>query len=572
MSKFQIHYKKEPTIDVIYLAKQYESGVEPSTPEYNPFRINQLQNYNPIYGLFFDLNESNYHRITLNQRYGIRGESLVDRETGEVVERPIFFKFSPLLDPIRYMVGKYDLNDPHLKTLPSLSNSGVCFPKIADTNNVSYIDSFFSYLASQLLHTHNVFHSVDFYGSYLGIQDLFKTSITDDIDYLQTSPFFMQNFNRLFFVDSPFINEFQNYGSKSNRNRIRVSNSSRAISIDAEDLDMGLSEHTPLLDASDNDTREIIYEKPAGGSRSASSNSGSLTTNNSNDFNYSSSSDEETPKEEDSEDDSDDYTTDSYTSEDPEIYGFIKDFPTQMICLEKCTGTLDNLLLDDLIDETTAASCLFQIVMALLIYGKAFGLTHNDLHTNNIVYTNTDVQYIYYCHQSTYYRVPTYGRIFKIIDFGRSIYRYQGKLFCSDSFAKYGDAHTQYNCEPYLNESKPRVDPNPSFDLCRLGCSIYDFIMDETNEPRNDFQRTIVRWCTDDNGKNVLYKHNGDERYPGFKLYKMISRNVNAHTPEAQLQFPYFSQFEISAKKLQKYDVAEIRANGINVDEIPAYT
>ena len=70
-------------------------------------------------------------------------------------------------------------------------------------------------------------------------------------------------------------------------------------------------------------------------------------------------------------------------------------------------------------------------------------------------------------------------KIFKIIDFGRAIYKYKGKLICSDSFHKDGDAATQYNFEPYYNDRKPIIEPNYSFDLCRLGCSIYDFIMEK---------------------------------------------------------------------------------------------
>ena len=59
----------------------------------------------------------------------------------------------------------------------------------------------------------------------------------------------------------------------------------------------------------------------------------------------------------------------------------------------------------------------------------------------------------------------------------------------------------------------------------------------------DELQKTIHRWCLDDNKKNVLYKKNGEERYPNFKLYKMIARTVHQHTPEAQLEFPFFKQF-----------------------------
>jgi len=143
--------------------------------------------------------------------------------------------------------------------------------------------------------------------------------------------------------------------------------------------------------------------------------------------------------------------------------------------------------------------------------------------------------------------VPTYGKIYKLIDFGRSIYRFQGHVFCSDSFAPNGDANGQYNFEPYFDESKPRLDPNYSFDLCRLGTSIYDFIIEDDHNVSefDDLQQTIYRWCLDDNGKNVLYKRNGDERYPNFKLYKMIARTVHQHTPEEQLKYPIFSQFTV---------------------------
>jgi hypothetical protein len=250
-------------------------------------------------------------------------------------------------------------------------------------------------------------------------------------------------------------------------------------------------------------------------------------------------------------------------SDDEDVFGYIHNFPVQMICMEKCDGTLDELFVTDEITVDNGASYLFQIIMILLVYQKAFKFTHNDLHTNNVMYVNTDKPFLYYNYSGQTYKVPTYGRIMKIIDFGRSIYNFKGKIFCSDSFAPDGDATTQYNMEPFMNSKRPILVPNNSFDLCRLGSSIFDFILeiDVDIDDMDDLQKTIARWCMDDNGKNVLYKKNGEERYPSFKLYKMIARTVHNHTPNNQLNEAYFKQFQSS----------DVQENSLDIDKIPCY-
>jgi hypothetical protein len=62
----------------------------------------------------------------------------------------------------------------------------------------------------------------------------------------------------------------------------------------------------------------------------------------------------------------------------------------------------------------------------------------------------------------------------------------------------------------------------------------------------------IVDWCKDDKGRNVLYKANGDDRYPGFKLYKMIARTVHNHTPHKQLERDMFCTYRIAKNKVSK--------------------
>ena len=178
------------------------------------------------------------------------------------------------------------------------------------------------------------------------------------------------------------------------------------------------------------------------------------------------------------------------------------------------------------------------------------------------MFVNTDKKFIIYKLCNTYYKVPTYGKIFKIIDFGRSIYKFRGKLLCSDSFHKDGDAATQYNFEPFFNDKKPRLEPSYSFDLCRLGCALYDYFIDE---PRTSIVKIILEWIKDDKGRNILYKKNGDERYPDFKLYKMIARSVSKHIPINVLQNPLFDKFKITKKQIKKHNKI------IDIDSIPCY-
>ena len=349
------------------------------------------------------------------------------------------------------------------------------------------------------------------------------------------------------------------------------------VSLSNEILSEASSPVVDVVDKIENilyDNIDEIYETKSSQSlcsSSSSSSSDSLLNDSSDEEENCSHSNSENGSEEwsnISEDESGDESGNA--SEEPVVYAYIKNFPVQLICLEKCDDTFDSLLLRGELKENEYAAILFQVIMILISYQKCFNFTHNDLHTNNIMFSRTSAKYIDYVYANKSYRVPTYGRIFKIIDFGRAIYSFGGKIFGSDSFGQGGDAHTQYNCEPFFDDKKKRIDPNPSFDLCRLGCSIYDFILDEDTDLNeiDEFQRTIMRWCTDDRGKNILYKKSGEDRYPDFKLYKMIARTVHAHTPDTQLAYPFFSQFSVKGGEIRNKKKESFL---INIDELPIY-
>ena len=523
-------------------------------------QVRQAQLYNPLFSLFFDLNASNYNSIALNHRYHMTslGE-VADMHTQKTVKKEIFIKYSPLLDPLKYMIGKYNIQDPKILTMPGLEyGEDQCHPKLLSTTNASYVDCFFYYLSSQLLHNQGIVHGCDFYGSFLGVQDHFRMNVEEDLEYLSGSSFFMNNIGKIITLENYEHHPFIFYGSGSKRNKMRL-NVEETVPVEIEfdtlsfDVINENSEGEEIQEEIRDET-DVIYERER--DNQSDSGSGSCTGSGSgsdSDSSVSQSEDYTVPEDDDMsvsdiESKTEEESKASATDQDPETMCIIDNFPVQMICLEKCQGTLDELFDQDKVDAERGIAYMFQVIMTLLVYQRTYGFTHNDLHTNNIMYVRTDQPFLWYKVDDQLYKVPTYGYIFKLIDFGRSIYHFQGRCFCSDSFAPGGDGSNQYNCEPYFNPNQPSIEPNYSFDLCRLGCSIYDFVISDQYDKTtfDPLQQLIFDWCTDDDGKNILYKgKNGRERYPGFKLYKMIARKVHAHTPELQLKRDCFQPFMV---------------------------
>ena len=570
-------------------------------------KIASPQNYNPFYQRFFALGAGNANSVCLNQPYSLQsvlakitpGENtysaVVTKKNATPEEVSVFFKYSPLLDPLKYLSGKYDITNPALMQLPTFGEEGTASSanKILDSNNMSYVDAFFTYLCSQLRHHHQFVHGIDFYGSFLAMKTDFAVNVYDDLEFLQESSFFMENRNKLFrFDDDTAASGLLNRTTRNRKSKLQLDNEG---SDGGQTVILELSDITDLLQldqlflspASSNSPsaamEEVTLTEELGGSllckgsssKSSNSNCSSRTSYTTEDE----PGDENDGDDNDKDDGDDDLMSEGSTSEESldtneTVLARINSFPVQVIALERCTATLDALLMEkgETISEMEWSAIVTQILISLITFQKCFDLTHNDLHTNNIMYTPTEEKFLYYKVNNILYKVPTYGRLFKIIDFGRAIYRFRGQQMCSDSYRPEGDAYTQYNCEPFRNPLKPRIDPNPSFDLCRLGCALFDFLVDDLKDIKrlcktSAIKKIMLNWCNDDQGRNVLYKSNGDERYPDFKLYKMIARTVHNHTPLKVFQSACFQQFRVAAKKVKNVPAEQI----MNIDAYPSY-
>jgi hypothetical protein len=594
--------------------------------------IENCQNYIPLYNKLFQLNNTNYNNINLdNNKYIYRlndsiGQysynSIVRDNSNNETNISVFLKLCPLIDPVKYVIGKYDISDVNLLGLPNFLNNN-SHAKARDMNNSAYVDGFFSYLSSKLLKKYNFVHGLNYYGSVLGVKNNFVYNATDEIDLLTESNFFNENKNKLFTIDEKYDNlnnDSRRYKSKLNINNnncdlsdfdiIELNNDiiNEVNNYKTDDISVHTNQDQDIhIDFNENIEFDMILlenikdfkEKQSSLSKRSkttcsdcSSRSSNTTSNSDGNIDSNHFTDDESDCSDDNKDnisyetintemdenDDNSIATDLTGSTiDESIYVTINKLPISIICLEKCEDTLDSYMVNNNNNISTDewSSILMQIIMILITYQKVFQFTHNDLHTNNIMYNTTNKKYLYYKYNNVYYKVPTYGKIYKIIDFGRAIYKYNNFLYCSDSFHKDGDASTQYNFEPYMNDKKPRLEPNYSFDLCRLACSLYDIICEDdtdsysdesdnnsscnVSDDKNDKICLLIEdWCKDDKGRNVIYKTNGEERYPDFKLYKMIVRTVHNHNPEFQLKRELFSQYLISKNKIKKQNLSDV--------------
>jgi hypothetical protein len=91
---------------------------------------------------------------------------------------------------------------------------------------------------------------------------------------------------------------------------------------------------------------------------------------------------------------------------------------------------------------------------------------HNDLHINNLICQKTKREYLYYRGSNgKYFKVPTYGKIIKIIDWGRATVKYKQDSVGNQCFDPDGDVFGQYLPPTSLNHKRRIVHPNSSVDM-----------------------------------------------------------------------------------------------------------
>ena len=270
--------------------------------------------------------------------------------------KEIFCKFAPLLDPIKYMVGKYDVNQMYI--LPSHNGKlGIPLEKINRKMNSAYVDAMFCSISKE---NKDFINGIEYNGCLIGIKNNFQVSVEDDIQILSESEFFHDHNDKLFTLD--YILQEQLNGSSKNRERINIEDNFQLSENEIQTLTTIEPEIDDNLTISDVSFVENIIECI---SKSATSETIKLDENNedtsseiteednSEEYQYDNdvsecesecddASEGESERDENNNDweDMSDSSNMSDESSDCEIRATIKRFPVAIIMLEKCDNTL----------------------------------------------------------------------------------------------------------------------------------------------------------------------------------------------------------------------------------------
>ena len=209
--------------------------------------------------------------------------------------------------------------------------------------------------------------------------------------------------------------------------------------------------------------------------------------------------------------------------------------PVSLSLMEKLDHTLDNMLDNDYtMSETEWFGMFFQVAIGLAVEQKYFNFVHNDLHSSNVMFKKTLLKYLYFQVNNQYYRIPTYGKITKIIDFARGTFKLGDRWIFSDQFKEDGDAHGQYDYPVDGSLKNCEHKPNPSFDLVRLGTTVIQRLEDLPKV------REFVEQITlNDYDNSVCYDEDT------FDLYIDIARNCHNAVPLEVMKRKEFEKFKI---------------------------
>ena len=468
---------------------------------------------------------------------------------------PAYLKVAHLLDPIQWIQGEYAL--PKESGLPwhprGLQKT---WQKLQDPGNQAYIDTICSYAVGRIREKDLSPHFNLFYGAFCARASKYRYNLTDEFQSYRKESWLWGGLKRGRF-EFKVINKFDpSEPVPEDILKDLLEEVNDCSSLKSDILDMIDIKEIDSCSIHSDSMSDVVFESVEADAKSDTNKSGSHVESQSGSGSL------------DSSDSESEYA----------IYAEFNDYPVMTIITEKNDDTMDMLFEDfkevGAVPGTSGwtkrwTAWIFQIVAALSVAQSILGFTHNDLHSNNIVWSRTEDKFLTYKLRSgMHFKVPTYGKVFRIIDYGRAIFRINGQRFISDDFKKGNDADGQYVFQPLVQKFTKEIPPNASFDLARLTVSIIDGIFPKkpsvksggdilSKEPglivyetTSELYNLLWSWMIDDEGKNIFINPGGSERFPDFDLYKHIAEFIHGAVPCKQFFTAAFQLFRVDEEKI----------------------
>lgn len=509
----------------------------------------EVTSLTPILEVFFGKQPDHEGQIQSDDLFGrlieFEGSGECILETVGKKRRKAFCKVTHLLDPIHTIQSYYS---------DSVKGQRRKNEKLSNPTNQAFVDSLANYLLGQLRQRNLSPHFCCFYGAFKGVAEKYRYNITTEFDsYRRYKKFWERRKSGAFTLHIEHEYDEERMDENSSHWLLHTPKSSlRSTEFDYSTPRSGNTSYSEKSHITLHDLASTETTLPATNTLVELESIGTFAS---------------------SPETSESGSTYSDVEEDLSVFIELKDYPVMLIFQENMEGVLDDLLEEEEMEEAKWTAWTFQIIAALCAAQGVLGFTHNDLHTNNIVWRETQESWLFYkTRDGTVFRVPTFGKILSIIDFGRAIFRVNSTWFISDDYVKGGDAEGQYNFGSILKENKPFIYPNPSFDLCRYAVSIIDALFPEMpteiadglvlskegswiiRETVSPLWNLLWSWLIDEEGRNVLYDEDKTERFPDFDLYQHISTHIKGAKPQEQIHKEIFSTYKLSSKDIGEWE------------------
>jgi hypothetical protein len=449
----------------------------------------------------------------------------------------IICKVSPIINPVILFnddVNPSDLQDIYeTNKIPEVISS-----EINAENNFAYVESFILYNLSNLTNNNLTPMFPNYYGSINGIAKHYYFNITEYLDDIYGTNRFdkVKNlFKILYFTED---DEYNNSDLES----INFNNSVRETPINSDSSLSDIEEINNLEEKNNSENFFNMIEGKLNNNQITKIKNAIPMDDLFNDLEFvqSNSSEEDNnpidlfpeldlnniPEE------------DSFSPNNKNMFICLQNYPVNYCFMEKCSYTLESYLEDEMyhLKNEEWYAIFFQLAYGLAVANKLFNFVHSDLHECNVMFTETEEEFIYYTINDKIYRIPTYGKIVKIIDFARSALKFGNKWILSNHYNENKEAYGIYDIPDengqYTDEDD--IKPNPSFDLVRFFTTISQYVEDNNEDVYN----FIYKWSYDDDKERNMIDEENE-----FELYVDIAHNCHNTEPIEFLKDKEFTRF-----------------------------